>query len=118
MPSGDCAVLQTDVVLFARVLHDHIGRRLQIPCAGVHPVMCVRLRVMNSEGVLNGARVRAQVCVDEFGILAVRMAVGIESRVAVEASGLDNQRISVPMRGGNAVPAGRKVLGPLEIRIH
>src|SRR5262249_42865578 len=77
-----------------------------------------RLRVMNREGVLNGARVGSQKRVDEFGVLAMRMAVGIEPGVAIKAGGLDNERISVPVRCGNTVPARRKVLGPLEIRIH
>ena len=47
------AVLEADVVLLAGILHDHIIGRLQSPSSHVHPILCVCLRIVNSESVLD-----------------------------------------------------------------
>src|SRR5687767_12317062 len=56
LPDLDGAVDDVaQVVLLARILHQHVGRRLDAPRADVHPVLRVRL------GVVHGDRVRHRV---------------------------------------------------------
>ena len=117
MPACDRAVLQADVVLFAGVFHDHVVRRFQSPRADIHPVMRVRFRIVDGVRVLNGPRIRSQERVRENGIFAVRMSIRVEPGITVEARRHDDERIAIPMPGGNTVPAGRKILGPFEVGI-
>jgi len=117
VPACNRAVLQADVVLFAGVLHDHVGRGFQRPHADVHPVMRERFRVVDRERVLNCPRVCSQEGVRENRIFAVGMSVRIEPGITVEARRHDNQRIAIPMPGGDTVPAGRKIFRPFEVWI-
>src|SRR6187399_2320139 len=54
LPELDRAVHDVlQVVLLARVLHEHVGGRLEPPGAHVHPVLRVGLRVLNRHRVFH-----------------------------------------------------------------
>src|SRR5262249_22831709 len=96
-PPHDSTVVETEIVLFARVLHDHIVGRLEIPGSNVSPVVSVGFRIVNGNRVAYSSRIHPLERIGHFHILAMRMAIRVEPRIAIEAGGFDDQLISLPM---------------------
>src|SRR5262245_694877 len=46
-----------EIVLVARILHEHVRGVLHTPRANVHPFLRVHLRIANGHGVLDGSRI-------------------------------------------------------------
>src|SRR4030095_14056646 len=102
------------IILVARVFHDHVALRLDAPRPQVHPILAVGLRIVHGDGVLDRVRVEAFQRVRQLQLLAVRVAGGIELRVAVEAARFDDQRIAIPAPRRDAVPGLGQISRPLE----
>src|SRR5215471_18514496 len=85
------------IVFLTRVLHDHVGCRLESPRSDVRPVLRVSLGIVNGHRMLNGIRIRSKESGDELHIRAMRMAGGIQPGIAVEFCCFDNECVSVPM---------------------
>src|SRR5262249_54950504 len=109
-PADNRAVVETFVVLLARVFHYPIVGRLDSPLIGNGPRLRVRFRIVYREGVFNVAKVDALEGLRYTRLITERVANRIDTDVTVDIRCFDDERVSIPVTDRFAPPCGRQVL--------